>query len=170
MPDVSPMPNDEFDEQLRDTIDYTAITRLQNAYADAVTRRAWAEFHDMFLADAPVRVDTVTNPVIELTGPQQVGDFIGTAVERFEFFEFVPLSTRVELRAAGDANRATARLYICELRQDAASGHATQAFGVYQDEYRRADGRWWFARRNYQSLARSGRGAVFAFPADAFPR
>jgi hypothetical protein len=155
-------------DELQDTIDYVAITRLQNAYADAVTRRAWSEFDDMFLADAPVRVDTVTNPVIALTGPQAVGDFIGGAVERFEFFEFVPLSTRVQLRAGGDPDRATARLYICELRQDAATGHATQAFGVYQDEYRRVDGRWWFSRRDYQSLARSGRGEVFAFPADAF--
>jgi len=154
------------DADLQDTIDYVAITRLQNAYADAVTRRAWAEFHELFLADAPVRVDTVTNAVIELSGPQQVGDFIGTAVERFEFFEFVPLSTRVTLRVGGDANRATARLYICELRQDAASGHASQAFGVYQDDYRRSHGRWWFARRDYQSLARSGRGEVFAFPQD----
>jgi len=155
-------------DALQDTIDYVAITRLQNAYADAVTRRAWAEFHDMFLAGAPVRVDTVTNPVIELAGPQQIGDFIGDAVERFEFFEFVPLSTRVVLRAGGDPDRATARLYICELRQDAASGRSTQAFGVYRDEYRRVDGDWRFARRDYQSLARSGRGETFAFPEDAF--
>jgi hypothetical protein len=156
------------DPGLQDTVDYVAITRLQNAYADAVTRRAWSEFHEMFLAGAPVRVDTVTNAVIALDGPQELGDFIGTAVERFEFFEFVPLSTRVELRAGGDIDRATGRLYICELRQDAASGHSTQAFGVYQDEYRRVDQRWWFARRDYQSLARSGRGEVFAFPADPF--
>jgi hypothetical protein len=153
-------------DELRDTVDYVAITRLQNAYADAVTRRAWAEFHDMFLADAPVRVDTVTNPVIELAGAGQVGDFIGTAVERFAFFEFVPLSTRVALRVGDDPDRASARLYICELRQDFASGHSTQAFGVYQDDYQRVDGRWWFARRDYQSLARSGRNEVFAFPAD----
>jgi hypothetical protein len=162
MPDLPP------DDALQDTIDYVAITRLQNAYADAVTRRAWAEFDDMFLAGAPVRVDTVTNPVIELAGPQQIGDFIGDAVERFEFFEFVPLSTRVVLRAGGDPDRATARLYICELRQDAASGRSTQAFGVYRDEYRRVDGDWRFARRDYQSLARSGRGETFAFPEDAF--
>jgi len=162
MPDLPP------DDALQDTIDYVAITRLQNAYADAVTRRAWAEFHDMFLAGAPVRVDTVTNPVIELAGPQQIGDFIGDAVERFEFFEFVPLSTRVVLRAGGDPDRATARLYICEIRQDAASGRSTQAFGVYRDEYRRVDGDWRFARRDYQSLARSGRGETFAFPEDAF--
>jgi hypothetical protein len=162
------MPDLPSDDPLQDTIDYVAITRLQNAYADAVTRRAWAEFHDMFLAGAPVRVDTVTNPVIELAGPQQIGDFIGDAVERFEFFEFVPLSTRVVLRAGGDPDRATARLYICELRQDAASGRSTQAFGVYRDEYRRVDGDWRFARRDYQSLARSGRGETFAFPEDAF--
>jgi len=164
------MPETDFQDtpDLQDTIDYIAITRLQNAYADTTTRRAWAEFHDMFLAEAPVNVDTVTNPVIALVGPQQVGDFIGTAVERFEFFEFVPLSTRVELRAGGDPDRATARLYICELRQDAASGHFTQAFGVYQDDYRRIDGRWLFEQRNYQSLARSGRGDVFAFPKDPF--
>jgi hypothetical protein len=157
------------EDALQDTIDYVEITRLQNAYADAVTRRAWAELHGLFLPDATVRVDTVTNPVIELTGPQAVGDFIGGAVERFEFFEFVPLSSRIKLRVGGDPDRATARLYICELRQDAASGHATQAFGVYQDDHRRVHGRWWFARRDYQTLARSGRGEVFAFPHDPFP-
>jgi hypothetical protein len=156
------------DDALQEAIDYVAITRLQNAYADTVARRAWAEFHDMFLADAPVRVDTVTNPVVELVGPQEVGDFIGPAVERFEFFEFVPLSTRVSLRSGGDPDRASARLYICELRQDAASGRSTRAFGVYRDDYRRVDGRWWFARRHYQSLARSGRGEVFAFPEAGF--
>ncbi len=157
------------DAGLQETIDYVAITRLQNAYADAVTRRAWAEFGDMFLAGAPVRVDTVTNAVLSFTGPQEIGDFIGAAVERFEFFEFVPLSTRVALRVGGDADRATARLYICELRQDSASGRATQAFGLYQDDYRRMEGKWWFAERAYQSLARSGRAEVFPFPVEAFP-
>src|SRR5258706_3892359 len=92
-------------DALQETIDYIAITRLQNAYADTVTRRAWAEFHDMFLADAPVRVDTVTNPAIELAGPQQVCDFIGAAVEPFEVFAFAPVSTRVPLSASRDAAR-----------------------------------------------------------------
>src|ERR1700687_1084817 len=85
------VPDAPMDDELQDTIDHVAITRMQHAYADAVTRRAWAELHSLFLPDATVRVDTVTNPVIELTGPQAVGDFIGSAVERFEFFEFVPL-------------------------------------------------------------------------------
>jgi len=152
------------DDDLRDAVDYVAITRLQAAYADAVTRRAWAEFDEMFLGDAPVSVNTVTSPVIELTGPQQVGEFIGGAIERFEFFEFTILNTNVELRVDGNADHARARLYICELRQDAASGLFSQAFGLYRDHYRRVDRRWWFGRRDYQSLARTGRNEVFAMP------
>jgi hypothetical protein len=152
------------DDDVRDAVDYVAITRLQAAYADAVTRRAWAEFDEMFLGDAPVSVNTVTSPVIELTGPQQVGEFIGGAIERFEFFEFTILNTNVELRVDGNADQARARLYICELRQDAASGRFSQAFGLYRDHYRRVEERWWFARRDYQSLARTGRNEVFAIP------
>ena len=153
-------------DDLQETVDYVAIARLQAAYADTVTRRAWPELATMFLPDAPVRVDTVTNPVVELAGPAQVGNFIGAAIERFEFFEFTILNTHVELYSEGDADRARARLYICELRQDAASGHFSQAFGVYRDGYRRVDGRWWFARRDYQTLARSGRNEVFPVPAN----
>ena len=59
---------------------------------------------------------------------------------------------------------ATGRVFMCELRQERESGRFTRAFGVYRDDYARVDGKWWFARRRYQSLARSGRGEVFAFP------
>ena len=51
MPDLPP------DDALQDTIDYVAITRLQNAYADAVTRRAWAKFQS-----PGVYATTVTQP------------------------------------------------------------------------------------------------------------
>jgi hypothetical protein len=148
----------------QDTIDYVAVCRLQAAYADVVNRRAWPELGELFLPDAPVHVDTVTNPPIDLTGPQAVGAFIGAAIERFEFFEFVILNTRVTTAADGDPDAARARLFMCELRQEAANGHWTNAFGVYHDDYRRRDGRWWFAGRRYQSLARTGRGEVFPFP------
>jgi hypothetical protein len=152
------------DDAWQETVDYVAIYRLQRAYADTVTRRAWPELHDQFLADAAVRVDTVTNPVVELAGPQAVGDFIAGAVERFELFEFAILNSHVSLRAGGDVDAATGRVYIWELRQDAATGHFTSAFGLYQDAYRRVDGRWWFARRDYRSLARTGRLEVFGLP------
>jgi len=35
---------------------------------------------------------------------------------------------------------------------------------VYHDELRRVDDRWRYARRRYQSLARTGRSEVFPFP------
>jgi hypothetical protein len=151
----------------QDAIDYLAITRLQAAYGDVVNRRAWDEFHDLLLPDASVRVDTVTTPVVEANGPAELGAFIGAAVERFEFFEFVILNARVEVARDGDPDQAWARVFMCELRQEAASGRCTTAFGVYHDDYARVDGRWWFARRRYQSLARTGRGEVFPFPSEA---
>jgi hypothetical protein len=55
---------------------------------------------------------------------------------------------------------------MCELRQAKDNGQFSQAFGVYHDRYRRVDGRWWFARRDYQSLSRTGRNDVFPFPKD----
>jgi ketosteroid isomerase-like protein len=141
-----------------ETAAYVAITRLQHAYADVVNRRAWSELANLVLPDAPVSVDTMTNPVVETTGPTEIGNFIEGAIERFAFFEFTILSAHVEI--AGDTARA--RLYMCELRQDH-EGEFSRAFGVYRDMYRRHDDRWWFAARKYQSLARTG-GEVFPFP------
>jgi hypothetical protein len=152
------------DDLEQETIDYVAICRLQSAYADVVTRRSWPELEDLFLAGAQVTVDTVTSAPIELTGPTAVGEFIGGAVERFEFFELVILNTTVDVHHDGDPDTARARLFTCELRQDRSNGRWTNAFGVYHDEYSRIDGRWRFARRRYQSLARSGRAEVFPFP------
>jgi hypothetical protein len=146
----------------QETIDYVAITRLQAAYGDAVNRRAWDAFTSLFLPDATIRVDTVTNPVVEATGPDQLGQFIAGAIERFEFFEFVILNTHVQI----DGDRARARVFMCELRQEADNGRWSNAFGLYRDDYARVDGRWWFARRRYQSLARTGRAEVFPFPKD----
>lgn len=153
-------------EDLQDTVDHVAIGRLHSAYADVVSRRAWAELDDLFLPDAPVRVDPVTRPAIHLVGPQALGAFIGEAIEGFEFFQFVVLNARIALRVGGDPDAAGARMYMSELRQGAASGHWTTVYGVYHDRYRRIDGRWWFAERHYQSLARTGRGDVFPFPHD----
>jgi hypothetical protein len=40
-----------------ETIDYIALRRLQNRYADVVTRRAWPELATLFLPDAKVVID-----------------------------------------------------------------------------------------------------------------
>ncbi len=147
-----------------ETVDYVAISRLQATYADVVSRRAWPELLDLFEADALVRVDTVTADPIDLRGPTQLGDFIGTAIERFGFFQFVILNARVTIGSGGDADQARGRMFISEIRQDRASGEWSRTHGVYHDDYRRIDGRWRFAQRAYQSLARTGSHRAFDFP------
>lgn len=146
--------------------DYIAITRLQAAYGDAVTRRAWAELEPMFLADCPVRLDLHTGEVIEKRGPRAIGELIATSIERFEFFAFTLRNTVVDV--AADGRTATSRLYIQELRQERATQRWTTAFGLYRDTYRKDEGIWRFATRDYTSLARSsaeGDGMdVFAIP------
>ncbi|MFO7592107.1 MAG: hypothetical protein R6X23_14650 [Acidimicrobiia bacterium] len=39
-------------ERIAEAVDHVAIRRLQSAYADVVSRRAWAELGDLFLPDA----------------------------------------------------------------------------------------------------------------------
>lgn len=149
----------------RETLDYVAICRLQAAYADAVSRRAWSELEELFMPEAPVQVDTVTSAPVEFVGAGGIGDFIAGAIARFEFFELVILNVHAIGGAGGDSARS--RSFTCELRQERESGDWTNAFGVYHDELRRRDGRWRYARRRYQSLARTpptGRAEVFPFP------
>ena len=146
-----------------DDLDYVAVCRLHAAYADAVTRRAWADLEDLFVPDAPVRVDVVTSAPLEFVGASGIGGFIAGAVERFEFFELVILNVHVMPDPAA-ADQLRSRSFTCELRQEQANGHWTNAFGVYHDDLRYLDGRWRYARRRYQSLARTGRSEVFPFP------
>ena len=83
---------------LQETIDYVALTRLLSAYADVVNRRAWPEFAELFLPrragtrrhrDQPGRRRDRARP--------SWATFIGGAIERFEFFEFVILNMRIEI-------------------------------------------------------------------------
>jgi hypothetical protein len=152
----------------RADLEYVAICRLQAAYADAVTRRAWADLGPLFLPDASVLVDTVTGAPLEFVGAVGIGGFISGAIERFEFFELVILNVHVVRGPTADPpdrpDQLRSRSFTCELRQERASGHWTNAFGVYHDELRLVDGDWRYAARRYQSLARTGRSEVFPFP------
>lgn len=153
------------DPELQDTIDHIGVHRLQQRYADIVNRRAWAEFDEIMRPDVAVRIDRRNAEPLAFDGPQAIATFIRDQIERFDFFEFVILSSAIELAVGGDRDHATARMYMQELRHDRASGQYTDAYGLYQDTYRRIDGRWWFAARWYASLARTGADlAVFPFP------
>jgi hypothetical protein len=149
----------------RAAADHVGITRLLAAYADVVTRRAWPELTGLFVTDAPVRVDTVTAPARELVGPEELGAFIGGAVERFGFFELVILNAHVEVPSIDAPDEARGRVLISEIRQDRDGAAWSTTYGVYQDRYRRTVHGWRFAGRRYQSLARTGSDRAFPFPA-----
>lgn len=134
------------------TASVVAIQRLQAAYGDAITRRAWDEVAALFEPAAVVHIDTRTREPFSLAGPEAVVAFIERSLESFAFFEFALLNAVVDLTTA---DTATGRVYICELRHDTA-GEWTQAYGLYRDDYARRDGAWRIAGRRYRSLARTG--------------
>ena len=141
-------------DSMTEMVQYIGIRRLQDAYADVVTRRAWGELDELFLPDAVVELDTRQGNVLRIDGPSALGEFIAGAIEQFEFFEFVTLNTRIEIGVGAHDDTADARLYMCELRTEREARRWNNAFGVYHDRYRRYDDRWWFAQRRYHSLAR----------------
>ncbi len=146
--------------RLAEAIDYTAIQRLQSRYADVVTRRAFHELADLVRPDCPIVVD-VRHKKFELTGPSEYGQFITRQIERFSLFEFVLLNTVVRIDA--ERGLAAARVYMQEIRQNISDGRRTDAYGVYHDRLERDDeGRWWFAKRRYRSLARTAEPRVAA--------
>ena len=139
--------------ELRDAVDEVALRSLIAAYADVVNRREWSELESLVVADAPITIDLRDRAPLEVEGPTALGEFIGGAIERFAFFEFVALNVRVQLRVGGDPDRAHLRTYMCELRQDH-DGAFSRAFGIYQDDVVRTDAGWRFAVRRYQSIGR----------------
>jgi len=134
----------------QETIDYIALRRLQNRYADIVTRRAWSELNRIMLPNIEIVIDRRNVAPLVVHGPEGIGGFIREAIAHFDLFEFVILNTVIEI----DGDTARARMYMWEIRHDPAAGRS-DAFGLYQDEHRKLDGRWWFSGRRYQTLART---------------
>ncbi len=156
------------DDLAAEAVHDTGIRRLQHAYADVVNRRAWPELEHLFLPDAEVVIDRRAGEPLRLVGGGQVGAFIGSAVEHFSFFEFVVLNAHIAFPEGVDSGSAVCRMFMCELRQDAASGAFTTAFGLYHDRYAWTSGRWRFAGRRYHSLARHA-GVLDVFPLPDVP-
>ncbi|MEM8708822.1 MAG: nuclear transport factor 2 family protein [Actinomycetota bacterium] len=139
---------DAFDE----IIAYVAICRLQDRYADIVTRRAWVELAEIMRPDCQITLDLLDR-TLEIMGPHEIGDFIGTQIERFDFFQFVIVNRVIDVDPG--TGRAGARMFIQEARQSVAEGRRCDTYGVYHDRFERGeDGQWRFARRRYQPVAR----------------
>jgi hypothetical protein len=136
-----------------ETINYIAQRRLQNRYADIVTRRAWPELGEIFHPDCTLDL-SLGDRSAQFVGPKAVGTFIGESVERFSFFQFVVLNTVFEIRSS--ENKAVARMYIHELRVERATGKRTDAYGVYHDRFVRDENSGWrFIERHYGSFSRT---------------
>lgn len=141
-----------------DTRALVAIQRLQAAYGDAVTRRAWTEVRVLFEPDALIHIDTRTRDPFTIESPDALVAFIERSLDAFAFFEFAILNAV----ATVDGDSATGRVYICELRH-ATSGEWSQAYGLYRDEYVRRANVWRIQERRYSSLARTG-ATIESFP------
>ena len=146
------------------TNDYIAIRRLQDAYADVVSRRAFGELHDLFLPAAPV-MSELPGRTREVVGAGDFGRYVEKRIADLDFFQFVILNAVVDLVVDGDPDRARARIHMCELRQSRADGRSTVLYGLYRDDYVRRDDRWWFAHRRFSPLAVTQRDLdVFDYP------
>jgi SnoaL-like domain len=147
--------------------DFVAIQRLQASYADIVTRRAWAELKEIFLADITLQLDKRDGAPLVMRGPEAIGDFIRTSIEPFDFFEFVILNSVIDL-GSSDPARATARMYMVEIRHLRETGRRSNAFGLYRDTFVKQGEEWWFQARSYRSAARTSAREldVFGFALD----
>ena len=146
------------------TDDVVALGRLNSAYADVITRRAFEELGELMLPTCVVHLDLVSAPARDLTGPEAVAEMLGPAMARFDHFLFAIRHSVVqrgdEQDGGGDPDRAVGRMFISEIRHDLASDTWEETHGLYEDDYRRVDGRWWFAERHYRSMARNAADSV----------
>jgi len=156
-------------DEVAAAVDHVAIDALQRRYADLVNRRAWGELDAVFAPAVQITLKLVTRPTVELVGRHAFGEFIGPAMERFGFFEFVILNSYVEVWPDGDRDAATARIFMCELRTSPDGGERTEAFGLYRDRYVRNDDGWRIVRRHYRSLAHFPTGTWLGLPDDLLP-
>lgn len=150
-----------------DALAEIAIMRLQRAYADVSTRRAWPEFAALATPDARFSFDTRTGNVIEVVGADAFAEFGAAMTDRFSFYEYVPLNFVVTIDRAGTAR---GRAYSFEIGEDRDTGELSTFYGLYHDDYALVDATWLFSRRQYQTLARrTGDGALESHPLNDRP-
>jgi hypothetical protein len=147
-----------------------AIRSLQARYADICSRRAFDELVDVIDADAEIVLDLKSRKLV-FTGPHEIGEFIGTSIEVFDFFQFVVRNAVIDLPEGDDPSTAAGRLWMSEFRRSRESGEWSTIFGLYHDRYRRSADGWRISGRFYHSLARFGADVkdfiAFDFPEDA---
>jgi len=138
-----------------------AIMRLQRAYADLATRRAFSEVAELATPDAIFSYDLRSGQIFEVKGVVAFGEFGARMTERFSFYEYIPLNFVVAAEADG---RARGRAYSLEVAEDRETGAWIEVYGAYDDEYAQIEGTWRFAQRRYRTYGRRWGGDLQAFP------
>ncbi|MYW01956.1 nuclear transport factor 2 family protein [Streptomyces sp. SID3343] len=140
--------------------DELRIGRLHAAYVDAVNRKAWSEFEDLFTPAAELTVAVSEGDPVGAKGPVAIGALIDEFLKPLDFLFQTVLNARIVPGPDGDPDTARARLYIHEFRQVTTTGALRNSVGVYEDHYRRVDGRWLFERRSYTRLVLAENGGT----------
>jgi SnoaL-like domain len=143
-----------------DTCAYLGIMRLQRAYADISTRRAWAEVPSLATPDAQFVFDTRSGQVFEVNGTAAYAEFGAKMTEAFSFYEYIPVNFVVSIDPEGTAQGRTFSLEVAEERE---TGDWLDFYGLYQDSYMLLEGNWRFTRRHYRTLGRRRAGQLQAF-------
>jgi hypothetical protein len=142
---------------------FIAIMRLQRAYADISTRRAWDEMPSLATPDAQFVFDTRSGQVFEINGAAEFAEFGAKMIRGFSFYEYIPLNFVVTF---GSGSTASGRSYSLEVAEDRDSRDWLDFYGVYEDEYALFEGEWRFARRHYRTFGRRRAGELQAFSLD----
>ena len=141
------------------------IRDLHARYADICSRQAFDELPALILPDANINLD-LRGRSMDFTGPKEIGDFIATSIQPFDFFQFLIRNAVVDIDESGQV--ASGRLWMSELRHVRDTGQWSTIFGLYHDRYVNVDGTWMIAGRQYHSLARISHGlddcVLFDFP------
>lgn len=139
---------------------YLAIVRLQRAYADISTRRAWGEMGSVATPDTRFIYHTQSG-VMEAKGVEQFAAMGEQTAGRYAFTMILPLNSVVTECSAG---RAKGRCYFVELTEPVGSSDWLEVYGVYEDEYVEGDAGWRISRREYKPLARRNGVKGESFP------
>lgn len=127
--------------------DRLALHELVASYADAVSRRDAKDWGDLWATDGLWCVPSY--PSLErVEGRETIRSAWQSAMDNFKLNIMVQTLGAVEV--SGDT--ATGRAYHNELVTDLEDNTRT-AMGLYEDEYVKIGGAWFFAKRTFTSLA-----------------
>lgn len=127
-----------------DAADQISLRAVQHGYGDVVSRRAWGELDEFFIADCSL-VLALGRGDETVQGADEIISFVSDAVSTFDVFVF-------EVMNAVVGPGLTGRMWIHELRWK--DGEQTDAYGLYQDTFAQDSlGRWRFSSRHYTSIS-----------------